>query len=110
MFAMWTQFGILLLACVYLGVVGAPFNSEGNLGTDLELNAGFFEGDMDIKYTPDGKLQPTQRWPLATVYYKIDKKKFSRFLTCDIIFSPLIQQRSHSCSSREIYSAGNVEY
>ncbi|XP_030561340.1 seminal metalloprotease 1-like [Drosophila novamexicana] len=77
MFAMWTQFGILLLACVYLGVVGAPFNSEGNLGTDLELNAGFFEGDMDIKYTPDGKLQPTQRWPLATVYYKIDKKKFT---------------------------------
>ncbi|XP_064535354.1 seminal metalloprotease 1-like [Drosophila montana] len=74
---MWTQFNVLLLASMCLGVVGAPINGERNLGVHLELNAGYFEGDMDIKHTPDGKLQPTQRWPLATVYYKIDKKKFT---------------------------------
>ncbi|KAM7352148.1 seminal metalloprotease 1-like [Cochliomyia hominivorax] len=54
-------------------IKAAPIVSETEeIEEDYELIGGFFQGDMEIELTRNGKIAETNRWPNATVHYKID--------------------------------------
>lgn len=58
---------------LWLGTLAAPSVNRIAEETDPELTAGYFQGDMIVKFERNGEISPTLHWPNATVYYKIEE-------------------------------------